>query len=184
MKNERMFILKKLLTICLAILMIVASSALLTACSCGEPEVIVTKDGKTYYNNRATIVTYKLDGQNVNTQVNNDKSLALQAIFNNMTEMDTVPECEFSEDFMITFDGKMYYVAQDGSRVIKYEDKYYMTAVSDRYILNQIFTDYGVEGLPDPQSGTIPEIATTAQDGVAEAETEKVTAEVAEEATE
>ena len=175
MNFERMFILKKLFSICVAILMITASSAMLTSCSCGEPEVVVTNEGKTYYNNKATIITYKLDGQNINTQVNNDKSLALQAIFNNMTEMDVEPECDFSENCMITFDGKMYYVAEDGSRVIKYDDTYYMTSVSDRYILNSIFTDYGVEGLPNPQTGDIPEIATPAQKGATEASTVEVT---------
>jgi len=165
-----MFNLKKLLTLCVAILMVIASSAVLTACSCGEPEVIVTNEGKTYYNNKATIITYKIDGQNINTQVSNEKSLALQAIFNNMTEMTVEPECEFSDDCAITFDGKVYYIAEDGSRIIKLEGKYYSTSVSDRFILNQILSDYGVQGLPSPQDGTIPALP-----GVTVAETEATT---------
>ena len=134
---------KKLLSLILALLMISSFAVMFASCSCGEPEVFTTGEGKTFHRNWDTIVTYKLDGQNVNAQVNEDKNLALQGIFLSMTERKKKPDCKFTEDFMVTMNGEQYFVAQDGCPIIKHNDKYYNTSVSDRMILNSIFKNYG-----------------------------------------
>ena len=138
---------KKLLCVVLSLLTIASFTVAFSSCSCGEPEVFTTSEGKTFHRNWTTIVTYKLDDQNVNAQVDEDKNLALQGIFQNMTERKKKPDCKFTEDFMVTMDNEFYYVAQDGCPIIKYNDKYYTTSVSDRMILNSIFKNYGAENI-------------------------------------
>ena len=122
-----------------------------TACSCFEPKVVVTNDGKVYHRDWDASITYTLDGQNIIVGVDQEKSLTFQSIYNNATELEEKPDCTFSENCMFTVAEENYLVAEDGSPYFKHGDKYYQTSISDRYILNQIFTDYGVVGLPSPE---------------------------------
>ena len=90
-----------------------------------------------------------MDAQNIEVQTDNDKSLALQSIFLNMKKISKseVDGCKFSDDFMVMYDGKKYFVAQDGCTIIKHKGKYYKTSVSDRRILDDIFKHYGVKNI-------------------------------------
>lgn len=138
---------KRFLCVILALLMLSSFAVMFTACSCGKPEVFTTSEGKTFHRNWNTIVTYKLDGQNVNVQVDEDKNLTLQGIVLNSTERKKKPDCTFTDEFMFTMNGEAYYIAQDGCPIIKHNDKYYTTSVSDRMIINSIFKTYGAENI-------------------------------------
>lgn len=123
-------------------------AVMFTGCSCGKPVVFTTSEGKTFHRDWNTIITYKLDDQNVNVQVDEDKNLALQGIFLNMVEKKKTPDkCTFDENFMVTMDGEVYYIAQDGCEYIKHENKVYKTSVSDRMVINSIFKTYGAQDI-------------------------------------
>lgn len=140
-----MFNLKKLFKICTALLAISMITVVLSACSCGgSEESVIENQFGTYYKNIDTVITYKLDGQNVNTKVEEEKSLVLQGVFNKCDELPEVPECKFSDDFKVTYQEKDYLVAQDGCNYIKFDGKYYRIPVSDRMILNDVFEHYDV----------------------------------------
>lgn len=134
---------KKFIKISVALLMV--STLMLISTACGGSKVIKDNFGETYVTNIATIVTYKVDGQNVNAQVEEKKSLAFQGIFNKIAELEEKPDCKFSKDFMVTIEEKKYLIAQDGCNFVKHNGKYYKTTVSDRMILNDIFKEYGAK---------------------------------------
>ncbi len=140
-----MFNLKKIFKLCTALLAISMITVIFAACSCGEESSVIENQFGTYYKNIDTVITYNLDSQNINTKVDENKSLALQGVLNKCEELAKTPECEFSKDFMVTYQENEYLVAHDGCNHIKHNGKYYRIPVSDRMILNDIFENYGAK---------------------------------------
>lgn len=137
--------------ICLALVSIVLITVICAACSCSKEQgakeddnVIVNQFG-TYYKNIDTVITYKLDGQNITKTLNEEKSLAMQGVLNKCEELKEAPKCTFSEDFKVECMSKTYYIAHDGCNHIKLNGKFYRVPESDRKILNAIFKHYKVE---------------------------------------
>lgn len=113
-------------------------------------ELETEHEGQVIYSYIDTRIVCTADGENLDKRVNEDKSRAIQGFLNKKVEIESETECVCSGDIQIRVaisdkEEHVYYLADDGCNILKYNGKYYRYTVSDKHIINDIFEEYGVE---------------------------------------
>lgn len=178
---------KKLFTTALAFLLILTTVLCLGSCSCfHKTEKLPTQfEDQFIYSYIDTTIKSSVNGAQLNEKIDENNSKVLQGIFNKIIEIEMENPCEIKDEISVNIkisdtENYTYYLPTDGCNIVKYNGKYYQIAVSDRFIINDIFEKYGVV-LQDYEEDTHEaHKVVLLKDKQTEAATEKSTSEKAE----